>query len=76
MFATAAEVLHWLDGLRARRERLDPTLDNPDLLTVITDAVRYAGTLHFDGSPIERVLIAQASGLLPDVVNTLLDETE
>lgn len=76
MFATASEVLHWLGGLRTRRERLDPDLDNPELLAVITHAVRYAGTLRFDGAAIDRALIATASGLLPELVDDLLDGTK
>lgn len=76
MFATAPEALHWLGGLSTRRQRLNPSLDNPELLELVTDAVRYVGTLRFDGAPIDRALIAQVSGLLPEVIETLLEEAE
>lgn len=76
MFSDTPEVLHWLDGLRARRQRLNPALDNPEILEIITDAVRHAGTLRFDGAPIDRALIAEHSGLTAAVVDTLLDEIE
>lgn len=74
VFADETEALDWLRGLHKHAQRLEPT--NPRVQKIITEAVRHVGALRFDDEPIERVLIAQASGLATAIVDALLDETE
>lgn len=74
VFADETEALDWLRELRKHGQRLDPT--SPRVQEIITEAVRHVGALRFSDKPIERVLIAQASGLTMAAVAALLDETE
>lgn len=74
IFADETEALEWLHGLYQRSLRLDAA--NPRVYEIITDAVRYVGGLRFDDVPIERLLIAQASGLPTALVDILLDDIE
>lgn len=71
IFADETEALDWLRGLHRHSRRLDAA--NPRVQEIIHDAVRYLGAMRFNDTPIERVSIAQASGLPTALVDTLLE---
>lgn len=71
IFSDEAEALDWLDSLRKYRNRCLP--GDPDVFDLHIDAVRFVGTLRFNGTPIERARIAVHSGLSPVVIDSVLD---